>query len=125
MPKITLSDNYKKVVSTGGKETLERLMQLAENWPATEDEQLAAFRYALENTKLIEGKKRLGTDGTRKYNTQRKFEFNLMFNLVRAIFSYYYSSNTKQVYTKVMDEHPLLYQTGVFWTQKDLDEHQP
>lgn len=125
MPKITLSDNYKKVVSTGGKETLARLLHLADNWPETSDEQITAFDHALEYTRLIEGKMRLGTDGTRKYNTQRKFEFNLMYQLVRTIFSYYYSSNTKQTYEHVLKRNYLLYTTGVSWTQKDLDEHQP
>lgn len=125
MPKITLSENYKKVVSTGGKETLARLLQLAENWPATIEEQVAAFNHALEYTRLTSGKMRLGTNGTRKYNTQRKFEVVLMYHLVRAIFSYYYTLNTNEVYKKVMENNRLLYTTGVLLTQQDLDNHTP
>lgn len=125
MTTIALSDNYKKVVSSGGKETLSRLLHLADNWPETTDEQIAAFDYALEYTRLTEGRNRLGTNGTRKYNAQRKFEYNLMFQLVRAIFSYYYTSDVKEVYKKVMANNPLLYQAGVMLTKKDLDAHQP
>lgn len=118
MPIIKLSDNYDKIVSPTGKETLNRLIKIVDNWPATTQQQLDDFRHALEYVNLNDGRNRIGGG-----NKQRKFEVRMLYELVRRICSYYYSSEVKEVYRTIMNEHPNLYQTGVFLTQKDIDEH--